>query len=105
MAHRLLVAMFVDVRREDHGFKVEMVLKEVGQALAAGAQNSAVRDAEWTYGDLTNEREDERADLTVAAYVLGEIREAARAEVIERLWTNTVDVCALIEPGTPRGFA
>lgn len=77
---------------------------DVGKALAAQATSPAVRQAVWQAADIAAAGKVSRADLTVAGYVLGEIPDAARAEVIGRLWDCTADTCVIVEPGTPRGY-
>jgi ribosomal protein RSM22 (predicted rRNA methylase) len=46
----------------------------------------------------------ERADLVVAAYVLGELATADTAGTVERLWASTDGVLILVEPGSRAGF-
>jgi ribosomal protein RSM22 (predicted rRNA methylase) len=45
------------------------------------------------------------ADLVVASYMIGEIGEAERRALTERLWTKTRDTLLVVEPGTPSGYA
>lgn len=78
---------------------------QIGQALATHATSSVIRRAVWQAADITGPGDASAAGITVAAYVIGEIREVARAEVVRRLWERTVDTCIIIEPGTPRGSA
>lgn len=47
----------------------------------------------------------EPADLVVANYMIGEIGEAERSTLTERLWTKTRDTLLVVEPGTPAGCA
>ncbi|HLJ00645.1 MAG TPA: small ribosomal subunit Rsm22 family protein [Bradyrhizobium sp.] len=47
----------------------------------------------------------EPADLVVASYLIGEIDDAARRGLAERLWSKTRDTLLIIEPGTPAGYA
>jgi ribosomal protein RSM22 (predicted rRNA methylase) len=44
------------------------------------------------------------ADLVVASYVIGEIGEAERAALLERMWARTRDTLVIVEPGTPAGY-
>jgi ribosomal protein RSM22 (predicted rRNA methylase) len=46
-----------------------------------------------------------KADLVVASYVLSELPEEKIATVAADLWKSTDAALALIEPGTPAGFA
>jgi len=45
------------------------------------------------------------ADLVLASYALAEIAPARQAEVVAALWQACTGVLALVEPGTPAGYA
>jgi ribosomal protein RSM22 (predicted rRNA methylase) len=47
----------------------------------------------------------EPADLVVASYLIGELGEAGRTDLAERLWNRTRDTLLIVEPGTPAGYA
>jgi ribosomal protein RSM22 (predicted rRNA methylase) len=47
----------------------------------------------------------EGADLVVASYLIGEVGEAGRRALAERLWAKTQDTLLVVEPGTPAGHA
>jgi ribosomal protein RSM22 (predicted rRNA methylase) len=49
--------------------------------------------------------EADAADLVIASYLIGEVGEAERRRLTERLWTKTRDTLLIIEPGTPAGYA
>ncbi len=66
--------------------------------LAAGRE--LLRDARWVAGDVSDARG--AADLVVASYVLGELADPATAAA--RLWRQSTDTIALIEPGTSDGY-
>jgi ribosomal protein RSM22 (predicted rRNA methylase) len=44
------------------------------------------------------------ADLVIANYLIGEINEAERTALAERMWTKTKDTLLIVEPGTPAGY-
>ncbi len=44
------------------------------------------------------------ADLVIACYALGELKDADRAKVIERAWAAARSAMIIVEPGTTRGF-
>jgi ribosomal protein RSM22 (predicted rRNA methylase) len=46
-----------------------------------------------------------RADLVLASYALAEIAPAAQSQVVGNLWAATDGLLALVEPGTPAGYA
>jgi ribosomal protein RSM22 (predicted rRNA methylase) len=43
-------------------------------------------------------------DLVVASYMIGEVGEAERRALAERLWAKTRDALLVVEPGTPAGY-
>jgi ribosomal protein RSM22 (predicted rRNA methylase) len=47
----------------------------------------------------------EPADLAIASYLIGEVSEAERRGLTERLWARTRDTLLVVEPGTPAGYA
>jgi ribosomal protein RSM22 (predicted rRNA methylase) len=65
----------------------------------------ALRTAEARRGDLTAAGPWPKADLVVASYALAEIAPDRQASVISELWASCEGVLALIEPGTPAGYA
>jgi ribosomal protein RSM22 (predicted rRNA methylase) len=48
--------------------------------------------------------EAEPADLVIASYLIGEVGEAERRALTERLWAKTRDTLLIVEPGTPAGY-
>ena len=69
--------------------------------LAAGSPLAA---AETRRGDLTV-GVFPAADLVLASYALAEIAPAAQGAVLAALWQATCGMLALVEPGTPAGYA
>ena len=47
----------------------------------------------------------EPADLVIASYLIGEVSDAERRTLAERLWAKTRDTLLVVEPGTPAGYA
>ena len=45
------------------------------------------------------------ADLVVASYVIGELRESERTALAALMWEKTRDMLLVVEPGTPAGYA
>lgn len=68
-------------------------------------------ETSWRQVDLTGswgKPTPEPADLVTCAYVLNELPEAQRADLVARLWAATepaTGALALVAPGTPAGFA
>lgn len=67
------------------------------------ADSGPLASAEILGGDIGVEKP--RADLVVASYVLAELPQDQAASVARDLWQGTDGALALIEPGTPDGFA
>jgi ribosomal protein RSM22 (predicted rRNA methylase) len=75
----------------------ELTLVEVEPEMVA-AGRVLLPDANWVVADLSAARGP--ADLVVASYGLGELAEPAAA----RLWAQSTDMIAFVEPGTPAGY-
>jgi ribosomal protein RSM22 (predicted rRNA methylase) len=72
--------------------------------LADGA--TALRRAVYEQGDLVAvARNSAPADLVIASYVVGEAAPDQLARTVDALWSAAAEVLAVIEPGTPAGFA
>jgi ribosomal protein RSM22 (predicted rRNA methylase) len=71
--------------------------------LARGLAVAGLPGTEILSGDVTAEKP--KADLVVASYVLAEFPEEACATIAADLWKSADIALALIEPGTPDGFA
>jgi ribosomal protein RSM22 (predicted rRNA methylase) len=65
----------------------------------------ALRSAEARRGDLTAPGPWPKADLVVASYALAEIAPDRQDSTIAELWSACEGVLALVEPGTPAGYA
>jgi ribosomal protein RSM22 (predicted rRNA methylase) len=76
----------------------------LAQQLAADGP-SALRAAEPRRGNLTAAGPWPQADLVVASYALAEIAPDLQASTIVELWGACEGVLALVEPGTPAGYA
>jgi len=71
--------------------------------LARKLADAGLPGAEILSGDIATQKP--KADLVVASYVLAELAEDRVAAVAVDLWKSAGTVMALIEPGTPAGFA
>jgi ribosomal protein RSM22 (predicted rRNA methylase) len=47
----------------------------------------------------------EAADLVVASYMIGEIRDSEQSALAALMWQKTRDTLLVVEPGTPAGYA
>ena len=75
-------------------------LRELAHALAWAGP---LADAGFLVGDLSAAKP--KAELVVASYVLAELPEEKAAAIAADLWNSANTALALIEPGTPDGFA
>ncbi|MBB4687867.1 small ribosomal subunit Rsm22 family protein [Amycolatopsis jiangsuensis] len=76
----------------------------LGRKLAAHAEAPAIRSAIWQRGLADPTGPGPQADLVTMSYVLGELPEPGRADVVRWLAAQAGTV-VLVEPGTPAGFA
>lgn len=72
---------------------------EVGRSLIA---HSSLRPADWVRRNLLDDAPWPQADLMTITYVLGELPERARDEVVAR--TASAGLVIVVEPGTPGGY-
>lgn len=67
--------------------------------LAGGDLSASVERRDLTAGPFP------ASDLVLASYALAEIAPVAQAGVVGSLWDATAGILALVEPGTPAGYA
>nr|WP_221472084.1 small ribosomal subunit Rsm22 family protein [Amycolatopsis umgeniensis] len=75
----------------------------LGRRLAGSADGKAVRGSTWQRGLIDPAAPAPDADLVTLSYVLGELPEARRADVVRWL-SAKAGMLVLIEPGTPAGY-
>lgn len=80
-------------------------MADMGRRLAARGRRPILGGAEWRRADLNGPWAAGPHDLVTAAYLLGELPEGRRAELVEKLWERASMALVLIEPGTPAGWA
>jgi ribosomal protein RSM22 (predicted rRNA methylase) len=71
----------------------------------ASAGPPALAAAEHVTADLTRAPALPTADLVLMSYALAELAAGAQAAAVDALWTATGGLLAIVEPGTPAGFA
>jgi len=76
----------------------------LARTLSKAGDHPAVAQATQVHADFTL-FEPPQADLVVASYALAELPDARIAPTAARLWAACEGALALIEPGTPAGFA
>jgi ribosomal protein RSM22 (predicted rRNA methylase) len=87
-----------------HQLEAAPAFIDLARRLAAQA-SEPLRAATLARADLTGAQALPAADLVTASYVLAEIAPARQGPLIDRLWAACEGVLALVEPGTPAGFA
>jgi ribosomal protein RSM22 (predicted rRNA methylase) len=78
---------------------------ELGKNLSASSLMPAVRQAQWLKQDLRSGFSCAEHDLVVISYLLGELAPTAAEAVVRKAWACARQFLAIVEPGTPRGFA
>jgi ribosomal protein RSM22 (predicted rRNA methylase) len=73
------------------------------RGLARKLADAGLPGTEILSGDVVAEKP--KADLVVASYVLAELPEEKIPAVVADLWNSAGTALALVEPGTPEGFA
>jgi ribosomal protein RSM22 (predicted rRNA methylase) len=77
----------------------------LGKTLPVESPVAAVRQAQWLKQDLRSGFSCPEHDLVVISYVLGELAPAAAEAIVRKAWDCARQFLAILEPGTPRGFA
>jgi ribosomal protein RSM22 (predicted rRNA methylase) len=81
----------------------EPLMIAAGRAIAASASQPALSSAEWRQSDLAQAELDSAFELSLLAYVLGEVEPDSVDKLIDRVWNATTGCLVVIEPGTPTG--
>jgi ribosomal protein RSM22 (predicted rRNA methylase) len=78
------------------------------RVLASELARETTRMDQMTYaaGDARSTlAQADAADLIVASYIIGELTETERSELVAIAWRKTNDTLLIVEPGTPAGYA
>jgi ribosomal protein RSM22 (predicted rRNA methylase) len=78
---------------------------DLGRRLAAQGGSAALRAATWQPTRFQDQTELPAADLVTVSYVLSELSEADQGDLVRRAAAAGTGAVAVIEPGTPAGFA
>ena len=82
-------------------FERENSMMNIGKQLMSKTKLSKVR---WEQLDILKEEIKENADIVITSYMINELPESEKENVIEKLWNATNKLLIIIEPGTPVGF-
>ena len=58
----------------------------------------------WKEFDALKDNIEQKYDLVMTSYMINELPEGTRKDVINKLWDATNKILLIIEPGTPEGF-
>lgn len=81
----------------------ESAMRNLGQGLMKESPFLG-NNAKWISTDIIEDSINYSADLVIASYVLNELSDEKRNEVLEKLWKATKKMLLIVEPGTPVGF-
>jgi ribosomal protein RSM22 (predicted rRNA methylase) len=85
----------------------EALLVEASPAIRKWGEKASADisvNVKWLGNDVGSGLEATPADLVTIAYVLNELPEQQRNNLIARLWSLTKDIFVIVEPGTPAGY-
>lgn len=79
----------------------EPAMKKLGTVLMKNNKN--ITNIEWLDKDILT-AELPKADIIIASYVINELKEEDKKEVIEKIFNLNSELVIIVEPGTPKGF-
>ena len=77
----------------------EEKMRKLGQKLLSDFKN-----INWKNQDIVKEKILDTADLVVVSYMINELEESVKEEVIQNILNTFNKIVIFIEPGTPEGF-
>lgn len=80
----------------------EKYMMQIGKRLMQN--NETLKNAKWMKLNIVQEQIEQEADLVIASYVLNEIEERTKEQILKKLWKATNKILVIIEPGTPEGY-
>ena len=83
-------------------FEREEVMIDIGKKLMENAEFS--QQTEWKQFNILKEDLKEKADFVITSYMINELPEENKNEIIKKLWNMTNKILLIMEPGTPAGF-
>mgnify|MGYP004516354773 CR=1 FL=1 len=82
-------------------FERESSMINIGKQLM---KNTELNIVNWQQFDILKDEIMEKADIVITSYMINELPEDEKENVIEKLWKATNKLLIIIEPGTPEGF-
>lgn len=75
-------------------------------ATELAAENPRLGKLTYSSGEARSALGDaDGADLVIASYIIGELTEPERDDLVRLAWSKTKDALLIVEPGTPAGYA
>ena len=96
--------LFSELSRATH-VEIDADMAELGRRLIEAGHFGARVESTWLVHDVARARELGGHDLVLVGYVLGELTEPVRDELVDAAWNMTLGALAIVEPGTPAGAA
>ncbi|MEE8439817.1 MAG: small ribosomal subunit Rsm22 family protein [Micropepsaceae bacterium] len=82
----------------------EEMLRAAG-ALCKGADHPALRNARIARAAMSGGNGQEKYDLVVASYAIGELALNDMRSTLQTLWRSAARALVIVEPGTPEGYS
>lgn len=82
-------------------FEREESMINIGKQLM---NNTELSNTQWQKYDILQDEIEEKADIVITSYMINELPEDEKENVIQKLWNTTNKLLIIIEPGTPQGF-
>lgn len=96
--------LFPELSHATH-VEVDAGMAQLGRRLLKAGHFDARVESTWFLRDVARARELVAHDLVLVGYVLGELPESARDELVDAAWNVTAAALVIVEPGTPAGAA
>lgn len=84
-------------------FEREAAMRNVGTKIFDD-YNELGKKTIWKAYDVNSDELKEKYDLIISSYMINEIKESERDDVIEKLWKATEKILLIVEPGTMQGY-
>ncbi|MCQ2978908.1 MAG: small ribosomal subunit Rsm22 family protein [Clostridia bacterium] len=67
-------------------------------------ENFSCNNVKWQKFDVLNNKITDKKDLVIASYMINELNDDIKDEVIDELWNSANKFLVIVEPGTKMGF-
>ena len=95
---------FPELSRATH-VEIDAGMTALGRRLLEVGEPGAGVESTWYARDVARARDLGPHDLVLVGYVLGELPESARDQVVDAAWDVATAALVIVEPGTPAGAA